>query len=118
MNKIIGWAMVGALSFGALAGCSSDSKSTAKPATTSASGGTTAGGGGGGSSAVDQFCADAKALGEKVKAAIADPTKLAPLQADVTKFTTDAAALTTANPADADKISACVKEMTDAMTGG
>jgi len=120
MKKIIGLAMVGAMSLGALAACGSDSKSTAKTvAPVATSGDTVSGGGGGGTSgAVDQFCSDAKALGEKVKAAIADPTKLAALQADVTKFTTDAAALTSANPNDADKISACVKEMTDAMTGG
>jgi len=116
MNKILGWAMVGAVSFGALAGCSSDSKSTAK---TVAPVVTTAGGGGGsGSGAVDQFCTDAQDLATKIKAAIADPSKLAALQADVTKFSTDAASLTAANPNDAEKISACVKSMTDALTGG
>ena len=40
------------------------------------------------------------------------------LQADVTKFTTDAAALSSANPNDAQKISDCAKALTDSLAGG
>lgn len=119
MKKIIGWAMVGAMSFGALTACSSDSKSTTK--TTNAPSVTEAGGGSGsgsGNAAVDQFCKDTEALAKKIKEAIADPTKLAALQADVTKFTTDAAALSSANPNDAQKISDCAKALTDSLAGG
>lgn len=118
MKKIIGWAMVGAMSFGALTACGSDSKSTKTtnaPSVTEAGGGS---GSGSGNAAVDQFCKDTEELAKKIKEALADPSKLAALQADVTKFTTDAAALSSANPADAQKITDCAKALTDSLAGG
>lgn len=116
MKKIVGWAMVGVMSFGALTACGSDSKSTK---TTNAPSGTAGGGGSGsGNAAVDQFCKDTEELAKKIKEALADPSKLAALQADVTKFTTDAAALSSANPNDAQKISDCAKALTDSLAGG
>lgn len=124
MKKILGWTVVGLLSIGGLAACGSDDDES--PSTTNAPAGTTASGdstadtaaeGGESSAEVEQFCADAEDLVERIKNASAED--LGTLQADATKFTTDAASLTAkATPAEATRIQECLSELSTAFTGG
>lgn len=117
MKKILGWTMVGMISLGSLAACSSDSKSTS---TTKATASSTAAGSGAssGGTAVDTFCKEADDLAAKLKDVIKNPTSAnaADVTAAASKLSTDAAALISSNPNDSAKIQACVKKLTDAAT--
>jgi len=80
--------------------------------------------GGGGASTnpdVQAFCASADALAAQLSAVIADPTKageLAALSAQVQTLATQAAALITASPADAQAVTDCAQKMADALLPG
>jgi hypothetical protein len=132
MKKILGWTVAGIVSIGGFAACGSDEDKS--PDTTAASTATTAGGteettatgettagsvaeGGESSAEVEQFCADAEDLVERIKNA--DTADLATLQADATQFTTDAASITAnATPEETARIQECLGELTTALTGG
>jgi len=65
------------------------------------------------SAAVEEFCANAEALGQQLKDAIANPASadVAAITAQATELSTQAQQLITANPADAARISECVTKL-------
>ena len=128
-KKLMCWMLVATVFGASAAACSDDDKSsavtvapTAAPADTSGGGTADTTGGGASSSNPDvvAFCDAAKKLGEDYKKVMADPTSgdIGKLTNDATALTTQAATLSAASPADANTISACLQEMSTAMTGG
>jgi ABC-type glycerol-3-phosphate transport system substrate-binding protein len=123
-KKLMSWMLVATVFATTAAACSSDSDSKSdSPAATTVAGGdtpTTVAGGTSGNAEVTAFCDAAKKLGEDYKKVMADPTSgdIGKLTTDATALTTQAATLSAASPADANTISACLQEMSTAMTGG
>lgn len=127
-KKVMSWMLVATVLGASAAACSDDDKSSAVTVAATAAPADTAGGtadtaGGGSSSSnpdVVAFCDAAKKLGEDYKKVMADPASgdIGKLTNDATALTTQAATLSAASPADANTISACLQEMSTAMTGG
>jgi hypothetical protein len=118
-KNLMSWMLVATVFAGTATACSSDAK---KPATTAAPAATTAGGGGGASANPDvaAFCTSADELAAEFKKVMADPASgdVTGLTAKATDLSAKAATLTSASPADAAAISACLQKMSTAMTGG
>ena len=116
-KKLVSWMFVAA-AFGSTAAACSDDDSD-KPTTTAAA---TEDGGEVASSNPDvvAFCEKADELAAEFKKVMADPTSgdVTALTTTASELTTPAGTLSSASPADAEAISACLQKMSAAMTGG
>jgi hypothetical protein len=124
-KKLMTWMLVATVFGTTAAACGSDDDSTsdAKAATTVAADtpADTAGGDvASGNPEVTAFCEAADKVAEEFKKVMADPASgdVAALTASATELTTKATALSASSPADANAISACLQNMSTAMTGG
>ena len=117
-KKLVSWMFVAAAFGSAAAACGDDDDSNKTNTTAAATedGGDVASG----NPDVVAFCEKADELAAEFKKVMADPTS-----GDVTALTTTAGELTaqattlsSASPADAEAISACLQKMSAAMTGG
>ncbi|MGB8860739.1 MAG: hypothetical protein WCC60_15885 [Ilumatobacteraceae bacterium] len=114
-KKLMSWMFVAA-AFGTTAAACSDDDSNKTTTTAAAPGGDVA------SSNPDvvAFCQKADDLAAEFKKVMADPTSgdVNALTTTAGELTAQATALSSASPADAQAVSACLQKMSAAMTGG
>ncbi len=121
-KKAMSWMLVATVFVSTAAACS-DGSSTSKTAAVAAGDTADTTAGDAGTSAnpdVAAFCKSADDLAEQFKKVMADPASgdVAALSATATELSTKAATLSSASPADATAVSACLQKMSTAMTGG
>jgi hypothetical protein len=116
MKKILSSMMVAGLVL-AGAACGGDDGETADTDTTEAT--SEAGGESGGSSEVEEYCAEAEELGDELAKVMADPTSgdVAALTAQANELVAAAAALSSANADDVDRITECSEKITASLGG-
>ncbi len=117
-KKAMSWMLVATAFVSTAAACSDDAKTVKTTVAPAGDAGTDAGA----SSNPDvvAFCKSADELAAEFKKVMADPASgdVAALTASATDLSTKAATLSSASPADANAISACLTKMSTAMTGG
>jgi hypothetical protein len=117
MKKILSSIMVAGLVL-AGAACGGDDGETADTDTTEAS--SDAGGdSGGGNSEVEEYCTQAEELGKELADVMADPTSgdVAALTAQANDLVAAAAALSSANADDVERITECSEKITASLGG-
>jgi hypothetical protein len=110
-RTMMSWMLVATVFATTAAACGSDDEDKTPTTEAAETDSTEASGdeGDGGSAEVDAYCTQAEELGQQLKDAMANPTgaDVAAITADAQELTAAAAALATANPDDAARITEC-----------